>query len=289
MAISKGSLLTNSSRFVILAVNSFEHEELGGVFYHESLGYGIPFESLMEAVVQMELIYDKIGYPVRSMEYRRFVTDREGNRESVDICTHQTCGEGEPHGTLATLRICVHHRYNATWQGYVIWEEKNQLLYFESFLELAKILKKILGDGKTEDRQETKSVRRISVDDYVRRRMEGRCAYPDSPHDLFFGSMIQLIGQMERLAATRDGVQETDKAPLQFGGCYRGRGRLATFVIRILFRENATWQGVIYWREARSRLSFRSFLELACLMDAAVQDSAGWEQTTEETRQMADI
>lgn len=289
MAISKSSLLANSSRFVTLAVNRFEQDELGGIFYHESVGYGIPFESLMEAVVQMELLYDRIGYPVRSMENRRFLEDQETSMACGDIWTDQECAEEPPHGALATLRICVHHRYNATWQGYAIWEEKNQLLPFESFLELTKLLNRMLGDGKPVDGQETETMCSVSVDDYKRRRMEGRIAYPSSAHDVSFGSILQLVKQMERLEAGGDSVSGEDRTPVQFCGCYRRKGRLATFVIRLLFRENATWQGVVYWRETRSRQNFRSFLELICLMDTAVRDSAGWESQTDRTRQIADI
>lgn len=59
------------------------------------------------------------------------------------------------------------------------------------------------------------------------------------------------------------------------GGQVR-EGKLATFVIRILFRQNASWQGSVTWLEGDVEASFRSVLELILLMDSAMRkdDSA---------------
>ena len=43
--------------------------------------------------------------------------------------------------------------------------------------------------------------------------------------------------------------------------------RIAALRIRILFRENYTWQGQILWEEQRKEASFRSALELIQIMD----------------------
>lgn len=56
----------------------------------------------------------------------------------------------------------------------------------------------------------------------------------------------------------------------------------ATFVIRILFRRNATWQGTVRWREKRLQVNFRSFMELLLLMQEAVGRTGEW--TQEERR-----
>jgi len=52
----------------------------------------------------------------------------------------------------------------------------------------------------------------------------------------------------------------------------------ATFVVRILFRRNATWQGTVSWREKRSQVNFRSFMELLLLMQEAVGRTGEWKQ-----------
>jgi hypothetical protein len=47
-------------------------------------------------------------------------------------------------------------------------------------------------------------------------------------------------------------------------------GKLATFSMRLLFRQNASWQGSVYWHEGKSDENFRSALELLFLMDSAI-------------------
>ena len=47
-------------------------------------------------------------------------------------------------------------------------------------------------------------------------------------------------------------------------------GKLATFSVRILFRQNASWQGMVTWVEGKQVEYFRSVLELIVLMDNAM-------------------
>ena len=46
--------------------------------------------------------------------------------------------------------------------------------------------------------------------------------------------------------------------------------KLASFRIRILFRQNASWQGSVYWIEGNQEVFFRSVLELIVMMDDAL-------------------
>jgi hypothetical protein len=45
---------------------------------------------------------------------------------------------------------------------------------------------------------------------------------------------------------------------------------LATFDINVMFRQNASWQGSILWRNRKLESRFRSVLELVGLMDDAL-------------------
>ncbi len=51
-------------------------------------------------------------------------------------------------------------------------------------------------------------------------------------------------------------------------------GKLATFKVRILFRQNASWQGSISWLEGKSEEVFRSALELILLLNSALDSTA---------------
>ena len=50
------------------------------------------------------------------------------------------------------------------------------------------------------------------------------------------------------------------------------RGKTATFTLKVLFRQNASWQGTVTWLEGRREQNFRSVLELILLMDSAIQE-----------------
>ncbi len=48
------------------------------------------------------------------------------------------------------------------------------------------------------------------------------------------------------------------------------KGAISTFIVRILFRQNASWQGSVLWQEGKQEQYFRSVLELILLMDNAL-------------------
>ena len=61
------------------------------------------------------------------------------------------------------------------------------------------------------------------------------------------------------------------------------RGDLATFVVHIQYRQNATWQGKVVWTEKKKEIPFRSALELIKLIDEAVTIQAENTSETEES------
>ncbi len=60
-------------------------------------------------------------------------------------------------------------------------------------------------------------------------------------------------------------------------------GEKGTFVVRVMFRQCATWQGTVSWVEGNKTQNFRSMLELVHLMeDALGVDDVVWESAPEE-------
>lgn len=60
-----------------------------------------------------------------------------------------------------------------------------------------------------------------------------------------------------------------DKKPLQTAPPIRRHGKVGTFILYILMRRNATWQGEVLWVEKKKRVIFRSALELLYLLETA--------------------
>ena len=50
------------------------------------------------------------------------------------------------------------------------------------------------------------------------------------------------------------------------------RGQCATFYVYVQYRQNATWQGTLIWKEREQEEEFRSALELIILLDNALSE-----------------
>jgi len=119
----------------------------------------------------------------------------------------------------------------------------------------------------------------VCIDSYENGVLSGRFYNPYLPEGKSFRSMAQFLLEMEQVldamdfpkafAATRTFSPPPEHETGPPGTEYRP-GDEATFAVRILFRQNASWQGSITWIEGRQEQSFRSVLELILLMDNAL-------------------
>ena len=121
---------------------------------------------------------------------------------------------------------------------------------------------------------------RICIDAFEKGVPRGRFYNPYMDAEQPFESLMQLLQGMEvnlEAMAFPKAYQITRTfAPLpRVGASLAGdaplRGKVATFRVRILFRQNASWQGTITWLEGKQEQSFRSVLELILLMNTALQ------------------
>lgn len=130
----------------------------------------------------------------------------------------------------------------------------------------------------------------ICVDRSVQGEIGGRIYhfYEKTPQK--FDNVVQLLRHMEALynslrfpeasVALRDFAEErTRKAPggewkkvLDRETVMKQRGECATFYVYVQYRQNATWQGTIVWKEKEREKEFRSALELIILLDNALAD-----------------
>ena len=61
----------------------------------------------------------------------------------------------EPAGLICTFEVKVRFRRNATWQGDILWAEKNQKQYFRSFLEMARLMDEAVSDNMEDQKTVT--------------------------------------------------------------------------------------------------------------------------------------
>ena len=121
----------------------------------------------------------------------------------------------------------------------------------------------------------------ICVDSYKNGVLKGRYynySRKDECHR--FESLMQLIVGMEHILDSANDPQSFT-ALRSFAGMQRRQmmedtdtncrnGATATFVVKVLFRQNTSWQGSITWLEAENEQPFRSVLEMLLLMESAL-------------------
>ena len=121
----------------------------------------------------------------------------------------------------------------------------------------------------------------LCVDRYEEGLLTGRFYHPMRPEGESFRNLSQYLLKMEGLLDEMDRPQ-SDTRTRSFGTSNRPenekpcvsketKGEVATFKVRVLFRQHASWQGEVIWVERGMTQRFRSDLELIHLLDSALQ------------------
>ena len=122
----------------------------------------------------------------------------------------------------------------------------------------------------------------VCIDSYENQTLSGRFYNPYLRNGKKFHSLVQFIKEMEQTLNTMGFPQSynvvrnfADPPELSTGPPEEDilSGTKATFALRILFRQNASWQGSVTWLEGKKEQSFRSLLEPILLMDSAVSQT----------------
>ncbi len=118
----------------------------------------------------------------------------------------------------------------------------------------------------------------VCIDSYRESVPQGRFYNPYMEAEQSFQSLTQFLQGMESVLETMDfpkaytAIRTFAPMPRHSTGppgqCQPGKQ--ATFAVRILFRQNASWQGSVTWLEGKQEQSFRSVLELILLMGSAL-------------------
>lgn len=126
----------------------------------------------------------------------------------------------------------------------------------------------------------------VCVDSYEQKLFCGMVYYQNFEKKVHFSNLMQLLliidsaiktigfpepySENKEFAGTTRDSQNSDRRPTE-AALIGGRGCLATFAIKVLFKQNASWQGIITWLEGKREESFRSSHELIMLMDGALE------------------
>ena len=136
-----------------------------------------------------------------------------------------------------------------------------------------------------EIREESYQLTMVCVDRYEQNVMQGRLYNPSYQGEISFCSLMEFLRKMETMLDEMQYPQAyvsirsfgDEGAPLECVAMQgeKREGICATFGVRVLFRQNASWQGKVYWLEGGKEENFRSVLELLFLMDSALKQKKG--------------
>jgi hypothetical protein len=120
----------------------------------------------------------------------------------------------------------------------------------------------------------------ICVDEYKDKCLSGRLYNSSYTDGLSFQSTIDLLLNMETALGGKNQPQAytcrrlfrpiEERPVVEATQIERKDGKLATFSLKILFRQNASWQGSVFWHEGKQEERFRSVLELLLLINSAL-------------------
>ena len=120
----------------------------------------------------------------------------------------------------------------------------------------------------------------ICIDSYDERVPAGRFYNQYCPDGVSFHGAIDLLKKMETIldenkasqsfSAVRSFAEKPSASVLTSSGETNCKGKVATFATKVLFRQNASWQGSVSWIEGQREEPFRSVLELLLLIDSAI-------------------
>ena len=117
----------------IISVTSYEDQTVAGVLYSPVLDCSFAFRNLIQMLLRMEDLMDRVNLPQRGMERRTFQEGPPGD-PLKGLCP------GVKGPVLATFKVSIFFRQNASWQGNMIWSEKKVEANFRSVLELVGLM-----------------------------------------------------------------------------------------------------------------------------------------------------
>ena len=125
----------------------------------------------------------------------------------------------------------------------------------------------------------------VRVYSYDNKLFQGTLFNPFWGKEVPFYNMIQFLNLTEQLLNTMNYPQvsmrarsfqsaraQTKKRLVGVNAEWAHEAPIATFGVRILFRQNASWQGELSWHEGDQSQTFRSALELIHLMDSVLSE-----------------
>lgn len=134
MPLSSVRFVPHEMKTSTIKIFSYENKIIKGVLQNAYFGVDVRFEGMIPLTLLLQKMMNELYFPCEDVCKRHF----EGiNTEEKGIpFSPETCG-GNP---LATFKLKVLFRQNASWQGIVAWQDRQEEAFFRSLLELIELI-----------------------------------------------------------------------------------------------------------------------------------------------------
>ena len=143
-----------AKNLVCVCVEQVQDGDFSGLLYHQYADAPLNFTSATDFLGKMEDLMDQWDFPQRGLAERFFKKENRDNarkvhplkadddRLPIEIIQDMNGVRNVQNkkGKLATFVVQVVYRQEATWQGHVIFQERNEKKDFRSALELIKYM-----------------------------------------------------------------------------------------------------------------------------------------------------
>lgn len=169
MSIARASRIRNEMCYIQICIDAYDDGEIRGRLFNAYYRDALFFDSSMDMIRMLEDIFDTFDYPHATMDLRSLDDSSEGTTGKAETVSDpaglpqlRTMGRATGNasrrihvapsmqlythtvrGKLATMRMRVMFRQNASWQGTIKWVEEDLQEEFRSVLELMLLIDSI--------------------------------------------------------------------------------------------------------------------------------------------------
>ncbi len=147
MQVSDTEVITiQSPGTVCICVDEYDAHSISGRIYHPGNETPVHFNEIGRLLIQADKLMDEQNYPQPSTLSRSFVKSLQSQAKSKEKKLMPKKTEVSEKGGKGTFVVQIQYRQHATWQGKVLWAEKNESMQFRSALELLKLIDSALDE-----------------------------------------------------------------------------------------------------------------------------------------------
>ena len=154
----------------------------------------------------------------------------------------------------SVIRVCVDEYHESGWQGRIYTRLQESGISFRNMEEMLHI------SGTIWD-----------AIGFPQESTIGREFTERHEHQSKFSNKVEF-----KIAYPNDGKRDKIKVEVSEEDMDKKNGEQGTFIVRIRYRQNATWQGHVTWVEENKTVPFRSALELIRLIDSTQDEVEEW-------------